>query len=152
MRPYKGFTTQVGQGATFSYAYSAELTMGTTSLLRLGVTLDRSKLVGATLQSAVYNPSEMYAIADARLNSIVINPPGTPGTGMNWFDNLNFPEPDFNIEVPTEPHPGGRNIVCCDGHVESVKRAKLFEKSETSSRRWYTDHQPHPENWPAYAH
>ncbi len=154
---YKGFTSQVltpqvGPGATFSYAYSGELRMGTTRLLRLGVLLDRSQLIGATPESAVYNASEMYAIADARLNSIAINPPSTPGTGIGSFDNLSFPDPSFNIEVTTEPHPGGRNIVCCDGHVESAKRAKIFEKSVTSSQRWYTDHQPHPDNWPAYAH
>ncbi|HTL56121.1 MAG TPA: hypothetical protein VL361_10610 [Candidatus Limnocylindrales bacterium] len=39
------------------------------------------------------------------------------------------------------------NMASCDGHVESVKREKLFEKSEAWARRWFIDNQPHKDLW-----
>lgn len=101
-----------------------------------------------TDENAVLKPCDMYALADARLVNYL--PPFTLPSpwGYSWFSNERFIPPESDIT--TEPHPGGRNIVLCDGHIEGVKRAKLFEKSDQWSRRWWCDNQPHPEVWPNY--
>ena len=41
----------------------------------------------------------------------------------------------------------GLNIVFCDGHVEFIRADRVFERTETSRRRWNCDHEPHPETW-----
>ena len=53
---------------------------------------------------------------------------------------------DANYASPRSRHPGGVNAVFCDGHVEHVKRAKLFD-IHYAPERWNNDHQPHPETW-----
>jgi prepilin-type N-terminal cleavage/methylation domain-containing protein/prepilin-type processing-associated H-X9-DG protein len=107
-----------------------------------------------TSEAAVVHPSGLYAIADARLNEFmgyplrtVINPVLLEGAG--GFDFLPFPAPGI-LEWKVDIHPAGRNIDFCDGHVEPVKRFKLFEKSDAASQHWFVDGQPHPEVWPLY--
>jgi len=41
-------------------------------------------------------------------------------------------------------HEAGENVVFCDGHVESVKRDRLYSATESARRRWNNDHEPHP--------
>ncbi len=90
----------------------------------------------------------MYALADAR--QVRSAPPYTESLpfGFSWFSNERL-TPYF-IELTSGPHPGGFNILLCDAHVEPVKRTSLFDKSDTWSRRWWCDNQPHPEVWPNY--
>lgn len=149
---YRGLTVQnivgggMGPGCWGSYAYCAavELTIAPNFPWdqRLGGYSGK-----ATSENAVQKPCDMFAIADAR--QVTDAPPytGTP-FGFSWFSNERFTS--AFVERTTEPHPGGHNILLCDGHIEGVKRAKLFEKSETWSRRWWCDNQPHPEVWPNY--
>jgi prepilin-type N-terminal cleavage/methylation domain-containing protein len=101
-----------------------------------------------TPESAVQKPSDMYAIADSRVANVI--PPYTAPLpwGFSWWSNEGITSP--GVEVTTPPHPGGYQIVFCDVHIEAVKRARLFEKSDTWSRRWWCDNQPHAEVWPNY--
>ena len=108
----------------------------------------------ATAESAVVHPSNLYAVADARLNEFMgISMSGPINManleGAFGFDFLPFPAPAIQEWTP-DVHPGGRNIDFCDGHVESVKRVNLFEQSPTWSQHWFVDDQPHPEVWPRY--
>ncbi len=147
---YKGGTlvTPDSTGAIGSYGYtSAEVT--SPQVLALGRRYNASSPTGATPKSAVKNPGEMYAVADARLELSPIDVAGTLPTGMYQFDNEQIP-PVVLIEWIPEPHPAGRNILFCDGHIETVKRAKLFERSDYWARHWYVDNQPHPEEWPKF--
>jgi len=152
---YKGPTGESPIGVEGSYAYSSSgLELVKPQVLSLGQVLWPANTAysstAATPESAVKNPSEMYAIADARRVVYTPNPPNLPPGGASWFDPLRYAGA-IMVDPQTSPHPGGHNIVFCDGHVESVRRAKLLEKSDYWSRRWYTDNQPHSELWPSYA-
>lgn len=130
-----------------SYAYSTATELGS---VVPNFPWDQ-RLGDARPESAVRSPADMYAIADAR--QVYDSPPyiETRLFGFSWFANETV-TPFFVEQIgrPYGPHPGGYDIVLCDGHVESVKRAKLFEKSDTASRRWWCDNQPHAEVWPKY--
>jgi prepilin-type processing-associated H-X9-DG protein len=104
----------------------------------------------ATLESDIKVPSDMYALGDAR---ILLNALTKEDNGIPWFDPTEYDIfPDmFGLEVRLDPHPNGRNIAFCDGHAESVKRAKLISRSFLWARRWYSDNQPHPDTWPDFA-
>jgi prepilin-type processing-associated H-X9-DG protein len=134
------------------YAYSTAQANSPRSL-PLGQTYDASSLIPqrATPESAVRNPADLYAIADARrVTGGSRFPYGLERAyGPDVFHPNRFVA-DYGEELMVEPHPGGRNIVFCDGHVEAVKRPKLFERSDDWSRRWYTDNQPHSEQWQSY--
>ena len=151
---YQGLTIQHtsisdgGPGCWGSYAYRAS-----GSLLTVSTNFPRDQRLSSwgsvgTAENAVLKPSDMYAIADARQDNLA--PPYTQPVpwGFCWFSPERFTSND--VEVTTAPHPAGYNIVFCDLHIEGVKRARLFEKSDTWSRRWWCDNQPHPEVWPNY--
>jgi len=143
---YKGLTMNfgvaVGRG---SYGYNrAEANVP--RALPLGQTFDVRAPTRATPESAVRNPADLYAIGDARLLTVTVEPPELPPSGRSWLDNERINDAVV-VERTLEPHPAGRNIVFCEGHVEAVKRARLFERSDYWARRWYTDNQPHPEEW-----
>jgi len=146
---YKGVTVSFGFGAERgSYGYN-RAEANALRAVPLGRTFDFQAPTPATPESAVRNPADLYAIGDARLFTVSVEPPERPPSGWAWFDNARINEPVM-VEWTFEPHPAGRNIVFCDGHVEAVKRARLFERSEFWARRWYTDNQPHPEEWPDF--
>ncbi len=147
---YKRASFQVGGSGNGSYAYSS--TAGdprSTRTLFLGQYFDLIAIKSATPESAVKKPSDMYAIADARLVNNK-DPYTLPEPyGLSWFENQRYTA-FLVVEFTTDQHPGGRNIVFCDGHIETIKRARLFERSAYWSRRWYLDNEPHPEVWPLY--
>ena len=124
-----------------SYAYS-DARAGNSSTL--GVIRNEVGQFAATPEGAIKVPSDMYALADSRLHYNTLT-----NSGVTWFDPLAF-KLFGGDEMVADPHPGGRNIAFCDGHLESVKRIRLFEKSDHWSRRWYNDNEPHPEQWPWY--
>jgi len=149
---YMGLTVQdtpggeMGPGCWGSYAYSSAVE------LMLGQSFPWDQLLGgsnggATPESAVRKPCDMYALADARQANDAPPYTGTP-FGISWLNNQRFAS--GLIEVLPGAHSGTFNIGFCDAHVEGVKRAKLFEKSDTWSRRWWCDNQAHPEVWPSY--
>lgn len=104
----------------------------------------------APLESDIRVPSDMYALADSRilLNALTKDDYGIPTFDPGEYDIT----PDtVDLEVRLDPHPNGRNIAFCDGHAESVKRAKLISRSFLWARRWYSDNQPHPDTWLYFA-
>ena len=135
-----GFKTLLAEG---SYAYS---TARAGNSVWLGALRSQPVPFPATPESAISVPSDMYALADSRLYD------NTLWSGaISWFDEFRIFDAGLQqVEVTADPHPGGRNIAFCDGHLESVKRARLFEKSDRWSKRWYSDNNPHPELWPWY--
>lgn len=109
---------------------------------------------GETAATAVVHPSNLYLVADARLNEFMGVPPRASIRldylhGEGGFDFSTFPAP-YIQEWTADIHPAGRNVVFCDGHLEPVKRRNLFEQSPTWSQHWFIDDQPHPEAWPMY--
>jgi prepilin-type N-terminal cleavage/methylation domain-containing protein/prepilin-type processing-associated H-X9-DG protein len=106
----------------------------------------------ATPENAINCPSDLYAIADARLHNDVqpsyppeYNPYGDPGFNPYDFSDVVL------VEYKIEPHSAGRNIAFCDAHIEVVPRSSLLQKSPQWSQRWFTDHQPHEEQWGFFA-
>jgi len=152
---YQGLTVEhlagsgLSPGCWGSYAYSTATELGPT----ISPTFPWDQRLGGyegkpTPESAVQKPCDMYAVADARQ---VYDPPPNTGPilfGLSWLSNETL-SPEY-IEVLTGPHPDGFNILLGDGHIEAVKRAQLFDKSDFWSRRWWCDNQPHPEVWPNY--
>ena len=157
---YKGHTFLFfgGGGAGGSYAYNVAsggaMFPFFSEAPALGPTRIPQRLRSATPESVIKNPSDLYALADARLFGIR-NPlssyPVETRSGYGWdsFDWVTIEPPDTvpnsigQYEPRADPHPGGRNIVFCDGHAESVKRVRLFDKSQHWVRRWFTDNKPH---------
>jgi len=88
-------------------------------------------------ESQVKAPSEMLAIGDSRENLQYIVP-----TGFDYMFCGMSPR-----YYPYPPRHGKNyNVVFCDGHVEGLKPALLFNPSKTAVL-WNNDHQPHPETW-----
>ena len=93
---------------------------------------------GGIRESMVKSPAETYAVGDSRTFSDAgYGQPG--GESMLGFNR------HFYSEIKSR-HPA-YNLASCDGHLESIKRAKLFELSETWARRWFIDNQPHKDFW-----
>jgi prepilin-type N-terminal cleavage/methylation domain-containing protein/prepilin-type processing-associated H-X9-DG protein len=107
----------------------------------------------ASREPEVVAPSEMYAVADARSlrrgsapgyypiepPSATLGPPNMNPWLKPWPWNLELKETD-------PPHGKGYNILCCDGHVDLVKRNDLLFPPRTA-RHWNRDNQPHEELW-----
>jgi prepilin-type N-terminal cleavage/methylation domain-containing protein/prepilin-type processing-associated H-X9-DG protein len=123
---YRGLTMQGSGTMSGSYAYSAATELIVSPSFPWTQRLSGSN--GRTPESAVRNPSEMYAVADAR--QVNLTPPyAQPAPfGFYWLSNERL-TPEL-IEVTSGPHLRAYNIVFCDAHVEGVKRAKWFEKSD----------------------
>src|SRR5262249_47549786 len=87
-------------------------------------------------EASVRNPTEMFAIGEPGLS------PGYPGHPAESIMN-------FGVDSSLYPLRHGKNYnqLCCDGHVEALRPAKLFLSAETATR-WNNDNQPHPETWP----
>ena len=151
---YKGVTIQHismadgGPGCWGSYAYSAAVELDISTNFPWTQRLSGAAIGKNTPESAVQQPSDMYAIADARKANLAAPYTQPLPWGFSWWSNERFNNP--NVEIKSNPHPGGHQIVFVDAHVEAVKRTKLFEKSDTWSRRWWCDNQPHAEVWPNY--
>ena len=47
------------------------------------------------------------------------------------------------IQATLRRHGGRYNVAFCDGHVEGIRRDKLFERSDDALRRWNNDNEPH---------
>jgi hypothetical protein len=73
--------------------------------------------------TSIRAPSDMIAGAD-RIASV-------PVLGVST--NLIRPYPS---DWRTPWHEAGENVVFCDGHVASVKRARLYSPTESARRRW----------------
>jgi prepilin-type processing-associated H-X9-DG protein len=89
--------------------------------------------VGEVPESAVRKPVDMIMLADSK-------PDG------NFDGNVDPQDPE---EWPSNRHARRTNLMFCDGHAESARRADVINpRSEVWRRRWNNDNQPHYEyNW-----
>lgn len=93
-------------------------------------------------ESSVLDPSDMYAVADARCEIVGRTFAGVIKMSPWSFSAYSYFEGD---EAPS-PHKGAYNVLFCDGHVASVRR-KVYLYPPRSASYWNCDHQPHPETW-----
>ena len=88
-------------------------------------------------ESLIVEPSEMYAVADARC--LV----GQSFAGVAGCIKMSPYAMDHETAAP---HRSGYNLVFVDGHVAWVKRTDFLYPPRTASN-WNRDNQPHPEAW-----
>ncbi len=161
---YKGLTlpgNDIGDPLG-SYGYNANGVQFAFSPFGLGGYLtvpdDYDSAVPIT-EAGVVAPVDMIALGDANLMWLL--PPilklyyGLSGpasyTGFARLDVSSWDKSaaagfggSAGILQATQQRHGGRfDVVFCDGHVESVLAAKLFDKGDTTLRRWNNDNQPH---------
>jgi len=127
----------------------------------LGADSSSDPLLPAITESMVTTPSDMAAMGDGRQLAINFPQPGAQpylrffqlrpyvnaGSATRFLVNSSGavdPETVFAI------HPGGYNLVFCDGHIEIMKYARMIEASDDARARWNYDHQPHRETWNGY--
>jgi prepilin-type processing-associated H-X9-DG protein len=91
--------------------------------------------------SQVKAPSEMFAVADARL--FFSTSSQTPGPLSS--DTMEC-SGDGGNEITTPRHGKGLNVLCADGHIELIPRLVLLDPRK-SGRRWNNDNQEHKETW-----
>jgi prepilin-type N-terminal cleavage/methylation domain-containing protein/prepilin-type processing-associated H-X9-DG protein len=114
--------------------------------LGLGGDIDGGWYQGPVTESMVVSPSDMIMLADVRAQE--------NASEISWDANL---DPTDNSsghsQWPSNRHSKRTNIMCADGHAESVLRRDLVDPANTRSRmRWNNDDQPHLEvkwsvNW-----
>jgi len=103
-----------------------------------------------TREWQVKAPSEMFAVADARIfiSGIYSFVTGTRSTDtggdtlmphVGWFN-------DYAGEPQPFRHAKGFNFLFCDGHISLVKR-DYFMSRTNSWQNWNNDHQAHMETW-----
>jgi prepilin-type N-terminal cleavage/methylation domain-containing protein/prepilin-type processing-associated H-X9-DG protein len=153
-----------------SYGYNANGVKFTPSILGLGGPLTKVALEGELENSGapefrvkenqVRVPSDMIAVGDATL----IWTPGPlaralyntedardsyDGMGLidinsrNGVERPNYAGSAGVISATVRRHQGRYGVAFCDGHVEGIRREKLFEPSDAALRRWNNDHEPH---------
>lgn len=130
--------TELGWG---SYSYNV---LGTGSCL-LGL--------GDLRESGVVAPSQMFAMADARVISGIVTfpfPGFTYSQGSFAPEGCVFMPPQFSGGPVEEPgplrHGTGFNFLFCDGHVSLVRRVDFVNRTN-SWQNWNNDGQAHPETW-----
>jgi prepilin-type N-terminal cleavage/methylation domain-containing protein/prepilin-type processing-associated H-X9-DG protein len=171
---YRGLTIDGNDEAVplGSYGYNANGVKFTPSELGLGGALTKiaaeavAPLAGAIIriaESKVQAPSDMMALGDATLSwtpasqlrelfSLETTKDGYDGWALLDINVHNFQErPGFQgskgvVRATLKRHSGRYNVVFCDGHIESIKRNKLFLESDDALKRWNNDNEPH-ENW-----
>jgi len=96
----------------------------------------------ATTTSAVQAPADMIAVCESR----VVGIPNQSGTLWTTFDFIVPGSNPWGLSLDPERHGRNYNMVFCDGHVEGLNPAIVFNLTN-SAARWNKDHQPHPEMW-----
>jgi prepilin-type N-terminal cleavage/methylation domain-containing protein/prepilin-type processing-associated H-X9-DG protein len=169
---YKGLTMDGNEDAVpiGSYGYNANGVKFTPSVLGLGGTLAKISLSGEfegmaddlfrIKEGQVLAPADMIAIGDATiiwhpavfaraLYGLTVSGDSYDGMALldinsrNGVERPSYAGSEGVIRATLKRHNGRYNIVFCDGHVESVRRNKLFEETDQALRRWNNDNQPH---------
>ncbi|HWV98398.1 MAG TPA: hypothetical protein VNZ64_01775 [Candidatus Acidoferrum sp.] len=106
-------------------------------------------------ESEVLEPSQMYAVADARSYRIGADgwfPLEAPNATLGlyamtpWRDAWHWEDSLHSLREMDPPHGDGYNVLFCDGHVLRVKRRDLFYPPRTA-HHWNRDNKPHEEAW-----
>jgi prepilin-type N-terminal cleavage/methylation domain-containing protein/prepilin-type processing-associated H-X9-DG protein len=143
----------VFEGETFgSYGYNDFGTEFTeTSTLGLGGGWFGNDSLKFTRESEVLSPSDMVCMGDA---TFWVNPPvaGCPILGLALRSGDPSMDYEFTqgqpgkagVQATRKRHEGRWNMTFCDGHVENLRGAEIFNLSNSVvARRWNSDHQPH---------
>ncbi len=153
-----------------SYGYNANGTKFTPSEFGLGgvltkIALDDNAEIGnqnilRIKETKIRAPADMIAVGDAHLiwtpkaltlELYEIDLPKDNYSGMglidinsrNGVEQKGWPGRDGIIKATLKRHAGRYSIAFCDGHVEGVPRDRLFERTDSSLRRWNNDNEPH---------
>jgi prepilin-type N-terminal cleavage/methylation domain-containing protein/prepilin-type processing-associated H-X9-DG protein len=122
----------------------------------LSIVIDGSDL--ATKENDVLNPSRMIAIGDATFGAWA--PPPLPNDSVVGYSNLQFAQAAYDFyKVAPSQYPmvqmalatdakrhdaSRRNVVFCDGHVDCLTPAQLFDyQNDAVLRLWNKDFLPH---------
>jgi prepilin-type N-terminal cleavage/methylation domain-containing protein/prepilin-type processing-associated H-X9-DG protein len=161
---YKGLTLPGNDIADplGSYGYNANGTQFAFSPLGLGGYLTEPDNWDSAVnirESEVIKPAEMIALGDANqmwlLSPILKVYYGITGpTTYSGYSRLDINSWRHSTasgfggsagirQASHARHRGKLEIVFCDGHVEGIRADRLFEKSDSSLRRWNNDNQPH---------
>ena len=161
---YKGLTLPGNDIADplGSYGYNANGTKFAFSALGLGGHLavpDDYDSVVPIRESEVVAPAEMIALGDANVMWLlspilkalygVSGPTSYSGYGRldinSWLRStaLGFGGRAGILQASQARHRGNLEIVFCDGHVESIHPARLFDRSDANLQRWNNDNKPH---------
>ncbi len=110
-------------------------------------------------ESDVRAPCDMIEMGDSVVVSVLTSPLAAAygSTSLRWWSTvlplLSVANPGTNpghvacAEVMRERHAGRWNVVFCDGHVESLTAAALWDgRKPLVARRWNRDHQWHPDD------
>ncbi len=93
-------------------------------------------------EMAVWAPSDMYAVADARCEAVGQGIAGVIKMSLWSFTAYSY----FSGGEAAPPHGQGYNILFCDGHVVFVKRRDYLYPPQ-SAPHWNCDRQPHQDTW-----
>jgi len=157
---YKGKISLTGDGfydgvsSTGSYAYNrggTDLNGGTVgSRTFLGLSgsgaPSTSDFVPAIRESQVLFPSELFAMADSRVEHVSFAGSSLQevlGIDFLAFDSAFLRDPPERSWIS---HRVGFNALHCDGHVSLIKYP-YFTNPTNSWRNLNNDHQPHAETW-----
>jgi prepilin-type N-terminal cleavage/methylation domain-containing protein/prepilin-type processing-associated H-X9-DG protein len=114
---------------------------------------------GRIKESDVKVPSDMIALGDGNIrvgpfteSAVIVHSRGEREYwGFGILDNdqgsLHLFPAKYQAEVRNVirgRHGDRYSIAFCDGHLESVKHDKLYEKSDAALRRWNRNHEPVP--------
>ncbi|HLH53628.1 MAG TPA: type II secretion system protein [Verrucomicrobiae bacterium] len=100
----------------------------------------------AIRDSQVLMPSDMFAMADARLIPFSTNSAST--SSSTWVGAVFMYVGETNSEsFHPLPHGKSYNVLYCDGHVNLIKTPGFVDPSVTAVN-YNNDHQPHRELWP----
>jgi prepilin-type N-terminal cleavage/methylation domain-containing protein/prepilin-type processing-associated H-X9-DG protein len=122
-----------------------------------------SEVAVHTKESAVAQPSDLFTVGDA---PFTILPPGPISTGEGFLtgraeldSGLDNPAIQQELGRQTSPsrfmekeraaqkrrHSARFNVALADAHVESLRTAQVFQRTESVLKRWNIDNQPHTE-------
>jgi prepilin-type N-terminal cleavage/methylation domain-containing protein/prepilin-type processing-associated H-X9-DG protein len=117
--------------------WSDGLGIGGESPLRSGVMIPCK-------ESKVRNPASLVAFGDSVTQGLI------DSRGHFVISTYMMAKNYGGWPINLRRHRGIFNAAFCDGHVESLKRSLLFQRSEQNVRRWNNDDQPHRELWPDF--
>jgi len=155
-------------GGMFCYGYNVmgygDVFLSDNSSLGLGGDVIDGNATSGTLirpvpESTVAQPSDTIAIGDAPIAPLSgiassftgVDDLGSGGNSLAFWYGPDLEGPLKQVTPAPDPrqwirkrHEERWNVVFCDGHVENLRNAQLWNyRSDEVLKRWFRDHQPH---------
>lgn len=165
VRGWSGGTNGMGEFASYGYNTEGSVfdheRLGLNGYFSDNSTGDATTYFRSVRESEIVTPSDMISIGDAPVVLDANRKPqlgGVPPPVYTWFDLSFFVDHQANYDAVLNGLPGNDtavhamqqrhgarwNMGFCDGHVESLKPAALFDiRNPALMQRWNNDHQPH---------